>query len=176
MLQSSRALSVYTQSICLFGEFGLPGASIDDFYNRFYLIHLNFEINHCTERGRAADYRSHPKRQSAISAPQQAKSRFPPRIDVPQSAPPHHTALCNGTHRAFPLARTPQLVPNKRTSSHVIISFRFYAFYLKFTLMYCQRGVFASTCHWETGSYPLTHLTSILSITRLLSVSVEGIV
>ena len=28
--------------------------------------------------------------------------RFPPHIDVPQSAPPLHRTLCNSTHHAFP--------------------------------------------------------------------------
>ena len=47
-----------------------------------------------------------PKRQSAISASQHAKSRFPSDISGPQSAPPLLTSLCNGTYHAFPLAGT----------------------------------------------------------------------
>ena len=108
MLQSSGALSVYTKSICLFGEFGLPGASIDDFYNRFYLIHLNFEINHCTECGRYADYRLPPR----------GKARFPPLSTQNRAFP--HASTCRKARHPFtqPSATAPttlSLLPEPRT-------------------------------------------------------------
>ena len=121
MLQSSGALSAYPKSICLSSGIILPGTCKGDFHNRFYIIQLKFEINHCTWRawvqsaGCRVQITITPKRQSAISAHQHAKSRFPSDISVPQSAPPCHRTLCNGTHHAFPpeprAKPTPRQVP-----------------------------------------------------------------
>ena len=103
MLQSSGALSVYTKSICLFGKFGLPGPSIDVFYNRFYLIQLNFKITHCTECGRGADYRSHP---------QEGKRDFRPSARQIALSPTHRRAAKRATPLHNPLQRHPPRFPS----------------------------------------------------------------
>ena len=108
MLQSSGALSVYTKSICLSARIGLPGTCKGDFHNRFYLIQLNFEITHCTECGRYADYRLPPR----------GKARFPP-LSTPNRAFPH-ASTCRKARHPFtqPSATAPttlSLLPEPRT-------------------------------------------------------------